>query len=70
MAHARQEDQFRAGNAPGEILGMFGFDELIMLAVHDHDGHTDIGQISRGIIRFRPLHLSDRIGKGLELIWR
>jgi hypothetical protein len=30
MAHARQEDQFRAGNAPGEIFGVFEFDELII----------------------------------------
>ena len=69
MAHAGQEDKFRSGNAPGEIFGMFGFDKLIMLALHDRDGHTNIGQIAREIIRFRPLHLTDRIGKGLELVW-
>ncbi len=47
---------------------MFEFDELIMLALHDGDGHVDFGQIARRIVRLRPLHLLDGFGKGLELV--
>ena len=32
MADARQQDQFRSGNAPGEIFGVFELDEFIVLA--------------------------------------
>ena len=54
---------FRARN-----IGVFEFDELIMFALHDGDGHVDLGQIARGIVRLRPLHLLDRFGKGPELV--
>src|SRR6267154_2154001 len=70
MAHARQEDQFRSGNAPSEIFGMFGFDKLIMLALYDRDGHMDISHIARRIIGLRLHHLADRGGKCLELVRR
>ena len=70
MAHAGQKDQFRSGNTPREIFGMFGLDKLIVLALHDRDGHMDIGQIARRIVGLGPLHLADRFGKGLELVRR
>ncbi len=70
MAHAGQEDQFRSGNTPGEILGMFGLDKLIMLALYDRDGHMDISHIARRIIGLRLHHPTDRCGKCFELVRR
>jgi CheY-like chemotaxis protein len=35
MAHVRKQYQFRSGNTPGKVLGMFGPDELIEEAEFD-----------------------------------
>src|SRR5258706_13849500 len=70
MAHTRQKDEIRSWNTPGKVFGMFEFDEFIMLALHDRDGHVDIGHIARGIIGLYLHHFADRADERIELVWR
>jgi len=68
VAHARQKDQFGAGDTSSEVFGMFTFDEFIMLAVDDYYWHTNLSQLIGRIIGLRSLHQADRSRKLLELV--
>ena len=70
MADAGQQDQLRTRNAASKVLGVLELDELVMLGVDDGDGHLDLGQVARRVVRLRPLHQADRFGEGLELAGR
>jgi hypothetical protein len=54
MAHITQHDQRRVRDRPGKVVGVLTRDELIALAVHDHDRYAERGQVVRGAVGLRP----------------
>ena len=65
MAHIRQIDQFGIGNTTRQILGMFWFDKLIMLGLHNDHRNPNRRQIFCRIVGLRSLHQAYRVGKRL-----
>src|SRR6516225_4558585 len=70
MADAGKWDEFCPRNATGKVLGMFELNELIMLSLHDRNRRMDFSQIANRVIGFGPLHPTDCLGKGRELVRR
>ena len=74
MTHGRQNDELGIGNAARQIFGMFPLDEFIMLALDDHDGHADLRQIVRRIVRLRALDVYKRqrlaLAPLVKPVWR
>ena len=70
MTHPRQLNELRIWNGPSEMVGMFMFDEFIVLAVHDGGRHGDLRLIVRRRIRLRFHHDAEGCGEWLELIRR
>ena len=62
-----EQDQFRVGNAAGEIFGVIEFDEFVALALYDHDGQANLSEIARGVIGLGFHHQADGFDKGLEV---
>lgn len=62
MAHTVQNHQFRVRDASCEVFRVFPFDELIVLAMHDHNRHADLSKIALGVIGLCLLHQ----GYGIE----
>ena len=70
MAYPRQNNQFCLGDTPGKIFGVFPFDEFILFALHDRNGHADFTQVPRRVIRLSPHHQADRVDKPVEVVGR
>ena len=54
MTHAVEKGEFRAGNASREIFPVFAFDKFVMLALYDHDRHSDLREVIYGVVRSAP----------------
>ena len=68
MANTGKLDQFGMRDALSQIDRMFALDKLIMFAMDNGDGHTDLGQSVGRIIGLCALHKPDRRRKFLELV--